>query len=109
MVAAILGASALLGERHRQRATAEPFESGTVPVGDARVRFPAKFYLVAAFFVIFDLEAVYLFAWALAARESGWPGFIEAAVFIAILAAGLAYLWRAGAFDWGSRRWRTRH
>ena len=55
------------------------------------------------FFVIFDLEAVFLYAWAVAVKETGWPGFIEAAIFVAILLAALAYLWRIGALDWSSR------
>ena len=71
----------------------------------------AKFYLVAMFFVIFDLEAVFIFAWAIAARELGWAGYCEILVFIAILLAALAYLWRLGALDWSpSRRTiRVRH
>jgi NADH-quinone oxidoreductase subunit A len=58
---------------------------------------------VAMFFVIFDLEAAFLFAWAVAARELGWPGYLEASVFVAVLAAALAYVWRAGGLDWGAR------
>jgi NADH-quinone oxidoreductase subunit A len=71
-----------------------------------RVRFPAKFYLVAMFFVIFDVEAVFLFAWAVAVRETGWAGYAEVLLFITVLLATLAYLWRVGALDWrqGSRR-----
>jgi NADH-quinone oxidoreductase subunit A len=72
--------------------------------GTARLRFSAKFYLVAMFFVIFDLEAVYLFGWAIAARNAGWAGYIEALVFTLILVAALIYLWRLGALDWGTFR-----
>jgi len=72
-----------------------------VSVGDARLRFSAPFFLVAIFFVIFDLEVVFLFAWVIGFEESGMPGFIEALVFIFILLAGLAYLWKLGALDWG--------
>src|SRR6476469_6098116 len=96
--------SYIIGERHRSKATDEPFESGIVPVGLARLRLSAKFYLVAVFFVIFDVEAVFLFGWAVAFRELGWPGYIEAVIFIAILAATLSYLWRLGALDWGPKR-----
>jgi NADH-quinone oxidoreductase subunit A len=76
------------------------------PTNLARVRFPAKFYLVAMFFVIFDVEAVFLFAWAVAVRETGWAGYAEVLLFITVLLATLAYLWRVGALDWrqGSRR-----
>ncbi|MDQ2695696.1 MAG: NADH-quinone oxidoreductase subunit A [Pseudomonadota bacterium] len=97
----MLGLSYVLGQRHRQQATAEPFESGIVPLGYGRFRLSAKFYLVAVFFVIFDLEAVFVFAWAAAFREAGWAGYIEILIFIAILLAALAYLWRLGALDWG--------
>jgi NADH-quinone oxidoreductase subunit A len=96
----MLGASYLLGGRDWGRAKNEPFESGVVSVGSARLRFSAKFYLVAMFFVIFDVEAVFLFAWAIAARDVGWAGFVEVFIFIAVLLAGLFYLWRIGALDW---------
>jgi NADH-quinone oxidoreductase subunit A len=67
----------------------------------------AKFYLIAVFFVIFDVEAMFLFAWAIAFRELGWAGYIEAIIFIAVLGAALAYLWRLGALDWGPPRHST--
>jgi NADH-quinone oxidoreductase subunit A len=101
--AAMIAMSWVLGQRHAGTATREPFESGIVTVGYARFRFPAKFYLVAMFFVIFDLEAVFIFAWAIAYREVGWSGYIEVVVFIAILAAALVYLWRMGGLDWAPR------
>ncbi|MBI5419235.1 MAG: NADH-quinone oxidoreductase subunit A [Deltaproteobacteria bacterium] len=78
------------------------YESGIVSEGSARVRLSVKFYLVAVFFVIFDLEAVFLFAWAVAVPELGRARYIEALVVIAILVAALAYLWRMGALDWGT-------
>lgn len=90
----------LLGGRDWGRAKNEPFESGIVPQGSARMRISAKFYLVAMFFVIFDVEALFLYAWAVSVRESGWVGFVEAAVFIFILLASLVYLARIGALDW---------
>ena len=98
--------SSILGSKAWGRSNNEPFESGIVSTGDTRLRFSAKFYLVAMLFVIFDVEALYLFAWAVSVRESGWAGLIEATVFIAILLAGLVYLWRVGALDWApsSRR-----
>lgn len=96
----MLAVSWVLGGRTQGRAKAEPFESGIVSVGSARMRLPAKFYLVAMFFVIFDAEALYLYAWAVSVRESGWAGFVEAFVFIVILLAGLVYLWRIGALRW---------
>ena len=100
----MIALSAILGERTRQtQATDEPYESGIVSTGGSHYRMSSKFYLVAMFFVIFDLEAVYVIAWALTAREAGWPGLIEITVFIAILLAALVYLWRLGALDWGPR------
>ncbi len=104
IVTAMLVTSYLLGQRHRESATGSPYESGIVSAGSAHVRLSAKFYLVAMFFVIFDIEAVFIFAWAVAGRELGWPGYWEILIFIGVLIAALAYLWRLGALDWGSIR-----
>ncbi len=94
--------SYFLGERHREKQTAEPYESGIVSTGTARVRFDIKFYLIAMFFVIFDLEAVFIFAWAVSVQENGWPGYIEMLIFIGILTAALIYIWKLGALEWGA-------
>lgn len=99
---AIVSLSALLGQHHRERTTGEPYESGIAPTGSARIRFDVKFYLMAMFFVIFDLEAVFVFAWANSARRLGWSGYVEMVVFISVLALALFYLWRVGALDWGT-------
>ncbi len=104
IVAVMLVFSYVLGQRHRDRAKEEPYESGVSATGTARVRFDIKFYLIAMFFVIFDLEAVFIFAWAVSVRETGWPGYLEMLVFVAVLAAGLAYLWRLGALEWGNKK-----
>lgn len=101
LVAAVLAASHWLGERHSERATGDAYESGIVPVHRARFRMSAKFYVVAMLFVIFDLEVVFIITWAVIAREGGWAPFIEIAVFIGVLIAALAYLWKIGALDWG--------
>lgn len=100
----MIGLAALLGGRAYGRAKNKPFESGVDSVGNARLRFSAKFYLVAMFFVIFDVEALYLFAWSVSVRESGWVGFIEATIFITLLLVGLLYLWRVGALDWAPKK-----
>ena len=100
LVAGMLAISFVLGERHREPATGAPYESGILSEVSAHVRLSAKFYLVAMFFVIFDLEAVFIFLWAIAGRELGWAGYCEALVFIGVLAATLAYLWKVGALDW---------
>jgi NADH-quinone oxidoreductase subunit A len=107
LVAFMLILSALLGQRHRERATDEPYESGIVSTGSARLRFHAGFYLMAMFFVIFDLEAAFIYAYAVAFRELGWMGYLEILVFIGILASALFYVWRLGALDWRTLRQRT--
>ena len=107
LVASMLVLSHVLGQRHRDRATDSPYESGILSEGSARVRLSAKFYLVAMLFVVFDLEAVFIFAWAVAGREVGWPGYWEMVVFVGILLAALAYLWRLGALDWNPKQQRS--
>lgn len=107
LVVAMLSLSFILGQRHRDRATGFPYESGILSEGSARVRLSAKFYQVAIFFVIFDLEAVFLFAWAIVVRETGWAGYAEVLIFIMVLLATLAYLWRVGALDWRQRNARA--
>jgi NADH-quinone oxidoreductase subunit A len=106
--ALMLGVSYVLGGRDWGRAKNEPFESGVVSVGSARLRLSAKFYLVAMFFVIFDVEALFLYAWAVSVRESGWAGLIEVTIFIVVLLVGLVYLWRLGALDWAPEARRRR-
>ena len=106
LVIVMLALSALLGERHHEPATGIPYEGGIAATGTARVPFPAKFYLVAMFFVIFDLESAFLFGWAIAARRLGWPAYIEMIVFVGVLVVTLWYLARTGALDWSPREGR---
>jgi NADH-quinone oxidoreductase subunit A len=106
LVGAMLGLSHLLGQRHHDHSTDSPYESGILSEGSARVRLSAKFYLVAMFFVIFDLEAIFIFAWAVAVRETGWAGYGVASTFILVLLVALGYLWRVGALEWGSGRFK---
>ncbi len=108
LVAATLIVSYLLGQRHSERATGEPYEGGIVSEGSARVRLSVRYYLVAMFFVVFDLEAVLLFAWAGAARELGWAGYGEVVLFVGVLVAALIYLWKVGALDWAQEPRRSR-
>lgn len=103
LLAVMLFLSYVLGEKHKEQATDEPYEAGAPIIGTARQRLTAKFYLVAMFFVIFDLEAVFIVAWALTARSLGWAGYIEILIFIGVLLAALIYLWRLGALDWNKR------
>ncbi len=106
LLAAVLGISWLVGARTEHgKATDLPYESGIVPVGSAnQTRLSIEFYLIAMFFVIFDLETIFIFAWAVAFYELGWRGYIGASVFILILLVALVYEWRSGALDWGKRR-----
>ena len=100
LVGIMLGLSALLGQRSNKPGRDLPFESGIVSVGSAHFRVSVHFYLTAILFIIFDLEVVFLFAWAVVVREAGWTGFIEVSIFIFVLTAALFYLWRIGALDW---------
>ena len=100
VVIIMLTLSFFLGQRVSRPHKNLPFESGIVSVGSAQFRVSVHFYLVAILFIIFDLEVVFLFAWAVAVREAGWLGFIEISVFVFILIVALFYLWRIGALDW---------
>jgi len=97
----MLGLSYVLGQRHSEPQTDTPFESGIKVTGSARLRFSVQFYLVAMFFVVFDLESVFIVAWAIAFREAAWTGYIGVLVFILILVVVLIYEWRVGALDFG--------
>ena len=103
VVLGMLGLSYVLGPRGRRDPNEVPYEAGMLPTGSARPKLSVDFYLVAVFFVIFDLEAVFVFAWATSVRELGWIGYLEIVLFIAVPLAGLMYIWREGALDWGPR------
>jgi NADH-quinone oxidoreductase subunit A len=100
IIVVMLGVYFFRGQRHREPATGSQYESGIVSQGSAHARLSVKFFLVAAFFVVFDLEAIFLFLWAVAGRDLGWPGYIEALILSGILLAALVYLLRTGALDW---------
>lgn len=104
----MVGIPVWLGGRNWGRAKNEPFESGVVSQGGARLRLPAKFYMIAMFFVIFDVEALFLYSWAISVREAGWAGFAVVSLFVAELLLGLVYLWRIGALDWAPAQRRRR-
>lgn len=103
LIAVTLTAAWFIGAKARHGgARTMPFESGVVPVGEAEeMRFSIEFYLIAMFFVIFDLETIFIIAWAVAFFEVGWRGYIGAGIFIAILLIALVYEYRTGALDWG--------
>jgi NADH-quinone oxidoreductase subunit A len=95
-----LAVSALLGPRRRNPAKLEPYESGILPFGDAKRRFPVQFYLVAVLFILFDVEVILMYPWAVAARQLGLFGLVEMVIFVAILLVGFVYAWKNGAFKW---------
>lgn len=101
LLAGILLVSHVLGQRHNERATGLPYESGIPPTKPAHARVAVRYYVVALFFIVFDIEAAFLFAWASAARELGWRGYFGAMVFIGVLAVALLYEWRLGILDFG--------
>ena len=109
LVATMLGLSWVLGQRRANRATNMPFESGVLSVGTPQIQMSVEFYLVAIFFVIFDLETVFIFAWAIAFFDLGWEGFIAVGVFIAILGVALVYELSTGALEWGIKTGKGRH
>ena len=98
--AAILGVSAWVGVKRPTREKLSPYECGIQPVGDARERFSISFYLVGMLFILFDVEAVFLYPWAVVYKELKWFGFTEMLLYILILLAGDVYIWKKGALDW---------
>lgn len=100
LIAFMLIVSYILGERCRDRLTAQPYESGILPTGSARMRFDVRYYLIAMFFVIFDLEAAFIYAWAVSFHESGLSGYISILIFIFVLMMALVYLSRLGILEW---------
>jgi NADH-quinone oxidoreductase subunit A len=100
LAATIIGLSAWVGVKRPSRAKLTPYECGIPPVGDARERFTVSFYLVAMLFILFDVEAVFLYPWAVVYRSLKWFGFVEMFLYLAILLAGYAYIWKKGALDW---------
>ena len=111
MVLALIGAllflAGRLGEKKENPEKARPYECGVIPTGPARFRYPVPFYLVAIFFLIFDVEAGFIFAWAVAFRELGWVGWLEIFFFISVLILGLFYIWKKGGLEWGPTTSRT--
>src|SRR5918911_236047 len=100
VAAGMLGASYILGKRVRNKVKDMPYECGITPVGDARERFSVKFYLVGMLFILFDIEAIFLYPWAVVYRDLKMCGFIEMAIFVVLILSGFFYSWRKGALDW---------
>ena len=96
----MIGASRLLGRRVRSRVKDMPYECGITPTGSARGRFSVKFFLVGMLFILFDIEAVFLYPWAVVYRELKLFAFVEMFVFIVLILCGFFYIWKKGALDW---------
>jgi NADH-quinone oxidoreductase subunit A len=96
----MLGLSYILGKRVRDRVKDMPYESGMVPTGDARHRFSVKFYLVGMLFILFDIEAIFLYPWAVVYRELKMFAFVEMLVFVILILCGFFFIWKKGALDW---------
>jgi NADH-quinone oxidoreductase subunit A len=101
---AMVGGSFFLGHKVRNRIKDMPYESGMIPTGDARGRFSVKFYLVGMLFILFDIEAIFLYPWAVVFRELKMFAFFEMLLFIALVLAGFFYIWKKGALDWSGER-----
>ena len=100
LIAALLvGAATVLGPRRPSQVKSSPFECGSDPIGSARERFGVKFYMIALLFIVFDVEAVFVYPWAVLLKELGWPGYVAMAFFAFTLLIGLAYVWKKGALD----------
>jgi len=100
IVVILLGAGALLRPHHPSRVKGEAFECGNPPSGPAWSRVSVKFYLTAILFIVFDVEVVFLYPWAVTFRRLGMFGFVEMAIFVLVLALGFVYVWRKGALEW---------
>ena len=101
LVTVLLFLCGWVGEKRKGPEKLRPFESGVIPTGDARFRYPVPFYLVAAFFLIFDVEAAYIFSWAVAFDRLGWSGWLQITFFILVLLISLFYIWKKGGLEWG--------
>jgi NADH-quinone oxidoreductase subunit A len=100
LAAGLLTVSYVLGKRVRNKVKDLPYESGIVPTGDARQRFSVKFYLVGMLFILFDIEAIFLYPWVVVYRELRMVAFVEMLVFVILILSGFFYIWKKGALDW---------
>ena len=102
VASAMIGLSALLGRRLRDPVKSSPYESGMKPIGNARERFTVKFYLVGMVFILFDIEAIFLYPWAVIYRQLKLFAFFEMLLFIVLVLCGFFYIWKKGVLDWST-------
>jgi NADH-quinone oxidoreductase subunit A len=100
LAAGLLTVSYLLGRRVKNKIKDTPYESGIIPTGDARQRFSVKFYLVGMLFILFDIEAIFLYPWVVVYRDLKMFGFVEMLIFVILILSGFFYIWKKGALDW---------
>ena len=101
LIVILLFISSWLGEKKASIEKTRAYESGIIPTGTARLRYPVPFFLVAIFFLIFDVEGAFIFSWGIAWEELGWAGWLQITFFISVLILGLVYIWRKGGLEWG--------
>lgn len=101
LVGLLLFFASWVGEKKASTEKARAYESGVIPTGNARLRYPVPFFLVAIFFLLFDVEGAYIFSWAIAWEKLGWSGWLQISFFIAVLLLGLVYIWKKGGLEWG--------
>jgi NADH-quinone oxidoreductase subunit A len=104
VMTAVMVIAAVLGEKKPNDDKLRPYESGIIPTGSARYRYPLPFFLIAVFFLLFDVEGSFIFSWAVASRSLGWTGWLQITFFILILLLGLVYVWRKGGLRWGVKQ-----
>jgi len=104
LMGVMLGLTAWLGEKRSGAQKQRPYESGIIPTGTARQRYPVPFFMVAIFFLLFDVEGAYIISWSVACRELGWTGWLQMAFFIFVLLLGLVYVWKKGGLDWHQKK-----
>jgi NADH-quinone oxidoreductase subunit A len=105
IAAGLIGVSFLLGKKVKDKIKESPYECGIAPTGSARERFSVKFYLVAIVFILFDIEAVFLYPWAVVFRQLKMFAFVEMLLFIVLILSGFFYIWKKGALDWSTEQY----
>ena len=101
LIAVLMFIASWIGEKKPNIEKLRPYESGVIPTGSARLLYPVPFYLVAIFFLLFDVEGAYIFSWAIAWEQLGWSGWLQISFFIVVLLLGLVYVWKKGGLEWG--------